>query len=53
MMIHKRLLAMVPESKPWMVRKVAVNWLSLAAGGMCTLLSLLLWRQQSMKKDPS
>lgn len=32
MMIHKRLLAMVPESKPWMVRKVAVNWLSLAAG---------------------
>ena len=33
MMIHKRLLAMVPESKPWMVRKVAVNWLSLAAAG--------------------
>ena len=32
MMINKRLLAMVPESKPWMVRKVAVNWLSLAAG---------------------
>ncbi|MGO5115900.1 ABC transporter transmembrane domain-containing protein [Candidatus Avoscillospira sp. LCP25S3_F1] len=32
MMINKRLLAMVPESMPWMVRKVAVNWLSLAAG---------------------
>lgn len=32
MMIRKRLLAMVPEAVPFMVRKVIVSWLSLLAG---------------------
>lgn len=36
MMINKRLIAMVPEAKGFIFRKVLVNWLSLAAG-------ILLW----------
>lgn len=36
MMINKRLIAMVPETRPFLVKKVAFSWLSLWAG-------ILLW----------
>ncbi len=35
-MIHKRLIALVPETRPYLIKKVMVSWLSLWAG-------ILLW----------